>query len=112
MSLKTCPFLLFLSIKPPPGWSVPDKVYLGHRQLRTYQQMPDAQVSAGWEWWGWGWGVRGTAVRPERNLVVSRMRGDTRFTSQGIKICLSRTTVSDKFERFVLDIVQGFKCDL
>lgn len=43
---KKCSFLLFLYKRPPSGWCVPDKVYLGHRQLRTYQQMPDAQVSA------------------------------------------------------------------
>lgn len=32
---------------PPQRWSVPDKVYLGHRQLRTHQQMPDTKVTGG-----------------------------------------------------------------
>lgn len=52
---------------PPSGWSVPDKVYLGHRQLRTYQQMPDAEVSVERV-------VGGTAVRPQRELVTSGKR--------------------------------------
>lgn len=58
---------LLLCKGPPSGWSVPDKVYLGHRQLRTYQQMPDAKVSVEGV-------VGGTAVRTQRDLVTSGKR--------------------------------------
>ena len=46
---------------PPQRWSAPDKVYLGHRQLRTYQQMPDAKVAVG------GGGL--TAVLPQSSSI-------------------------------------------
>lgn len=41
------PFNKICERDPPQRWSAPDKVYLGHRQLRSHQQMPVTKVAGG-----------------------------------------------------------------